>query len=94
MQTNYILGSAGRSWVVGFGNDWPQYIHHKFSYNSILTWKQENEPLAVKMWMTTTDGPWAPEHKDMMIEKAKFDFEASTTPQEHIACEHPILLAC
>lgn len=30
-QANYLLGDAGRSWIVGFGKDWPQYIHHKMA---------------------------------------------------------------
>lgn len=29
--TNYALGSTGRSYVVGFGNKWPQYWHHAAS---------------------------------------------------------------
>jgi hypothetical protein len=28
-QANYLLGDAGRSWVVGFGKDYPQFMHHK-----------------------------------------------------------------
>ena len=28
-QANYLLGDAGRSWVVGFGKDYPQYLNHK-----------------------------------------------------------------
>jgi len=86
-QTNYLLGDAGRSWVVGFGQNYPNYTNHKYSYNSILTWQKEGEPLAEKMWMTNDDGPWASEHKDFYIQKAKFDFEGSTTPQAHTACE-------
>ncbi|KAG8907722.1 hypothetical protein FRB99_002518 [Tulasnella sp. 403] len=35
-QLNYMLGDCGRSWVVGFGKDWPLRPYHKSSYNSFI----------------------------------------------------------
>lgn len=86
-QTNYLLGSAGRSWVVGFGTGYPQYIHHKMSLNSILTWNGNSsaEPLAPRIWMTSSGGFWAPMHADGYIQKAKFDFDGSWRTQQHIS---------
>lgn len=31
-------GDAGRSWIIGFGNDYPTYVWHKPSYFSLSTW--------------------------------------------------------
>ena len=61
------------------------------SYNSILTWKKDNEPLGEKIYMVPPQigGPWAPEHagnaSGQYIQRAKFDFEGSYFPQKHIA---------
>ena len=87
-QTNYLLGGSGRSWMVGFGEDYPQYVNHKMSYNSILTW---NEKLGEKVYMVPPNvgGPWAPENpgnsSGQYIQRAKFDYEGSYYPQKHIA---------
>ncbi|KAG8936279.1 hypothetical protein FRC02_003215 [Tulasnella sp. 418] len=35
-QINYILGDCGRSWIVGFGKDYPLRPYHKSSYNSFI----------------------------------------------------------
>ncbi len=37
-QVNYVLGDSGRSWLAGFGSDYPTYIWHKLSYNSYIDW--------------------------------------------------------
>lgn len=33
-QIDYALGDSGRSWLIGFGSDYPDYIWHKLSYNT------------------------------------------------------------
>ena len=33
-QVDYALGSTGRSYVVGFGEDWPQHPHHRTAHAS------------------------------------------------------------
>ncbi len=38
LQVNYVLGDSGRSWLAGFGSDYPTYIWHKLSYNSYIDW--------------------------------------------------------
>lgn len=84
-QVNYILGDAGRSWLVGFGKDYPTHVWHKYSYNSILNW---NEGLAKMIWMTNDIGPWSPEkntQKNMYAQIAKLDMEGDYSPQKHIA---------
>ncbi|KAI8914725.1 family 9 glycoside hydrolase [Powellomyces hirtus] len=35
-QINYMLGDCGRSWVVGFGENYPKSPYHKSSYNSYI----------------------------------------------------------
>jgi hypothetical protein len=35
-QIDYMLGDSGRSWLVGFGDNYPLSPYHKSSYNSIL----------------------------------------------------------
>ena len=86
-QTNYLLGDAGRSWVVGFGKDYPTMLNHKYSYYSILNWNPDpaQEKMGEKIWMTGSGGPWAPEAKDGYVMRAKFDFEGSRFPQSHTA---------
>ncbi len=88
-QANYLLGDAGRSWIVGFGKDYPTQFHHFPSYNSILTWypTAAEEPLTQMIKLADARGPWAPEADDFVVQRAKIDFEASRTPQAHIACE-------
>jgi len=46
-QINYILGDSGRSYMVGFGQNYPQFIHHKGTYNSILRWDTRGEDVDV-----------------------------------------------
>ncbi|ORX95387.1 Six-hairpin glycosidase [Basidiobolus meristosporus CBS 931.73] len=45
-QMNYILGDCGRSWVVGFGQDYPQRPYHKGSYNSYIDYPLRGQPQA------------------------------------------------
>jgi len=33
-QVDYALGSTGRSFVVGFGENWPQHPHHRTAHGS------------------------------------------------------------
>ena len=37
-QVNYVLGATGFSWLVGFGENYPDYLWHKPSYNSFIDW--------------------------------------------------------
>lgn len=41
-QVNYALGSSGRSYVVGFGENYPQHIHHRTAQGSYCD--NMNEP--------------------------------------------------
>jgi hypothetical protein len=86
-QANYLLGDAGRSWVIGFGKDYPAMHNHKMSMYSVLNWHPDpaQEPLAEKIWMTDVAGPWAPENPSGYVSKAKFDFEGSRSNQTHLA---------
>jgi len=86
-EANYLLGDAGRSWVVGFGDDYPKMHNHKMSLYSIQNWHPDptQEPLGERIWMTDVAGPFAPENPTGYVQKAKFDFEGSRTPQAHIA---------
>jgi len=38
-QIDYILGDAGRSYVVGYGNNPPTHVHHRarYLYDDILS---------------------------------------------------------
>ncbi|KAJ3144927.1 hypothetical protein HDU86_001319 [Geranomyces michiganensis] len=42
-QVNYILGDAGKSFVVGFGTNPPLLPYHKSSYNSILSYPMRGQ---------------------------------------------------
>ena len=86
-EANYLLGDAGRSWVIGFGKDYPTMHNHKMSVYSVLNWNPDpkQEPLGEKIWMTDVAGPFAPENPSGYVQRAKFDFEGSRTPQSHIA---------
>lgn len=53
-QTDYVLGSSGRSWMVGYGQDYPTHIWHKPSLNSYIDWDLRGE----YMWMGQDRGPW------------------------------------
>ena len=35
---DYALGDGGRSWIIGVGTDYPQYVWHKTSYASLINW--------------------------------------------------------
>jgi hypothetical protein len=49
LQVDYVLGDCGRSWMVGFGEKYPQYLHQEHSYNSILVWRNASDPLGVRV---------------------------------------------
>ncbi|PSC73894.1 Serine threonine-kinase 2 19 [Micractinium conductrix] len=85
--TDYVLGDCGRSWMVGFGEKYPQYLHQEHSYNSILVWKNESDPLGVRIPGTMNLGPITVEKtgKPQMWMKAKMDFEGNYFPARHIA---------
>lgn len=38
VQATHGVFYAGRSWVVGVGTDYPQYVWHKQSYASLINW--------------------------------------------------------
>lgn len=86
-QVDYVLGDCGRSWLVGFGKDYPQHLHQLPSYNSILVWKDENDPLGERIAGTNFPGPITTEKTDrpMMWMKGMVDFYGNYFPQRHIA---------
>ncbi|KAI8822167.1 Six-hairpin glycosidase-like protein [Fimicolochytrium jonesii] len=43
-QINYILGDTGRSWLVGFGTNFPKSPYHKSSYNSFIDYPMRGQP--------------------------------------------------
>ncbi|KAL4428069.1 hypothetical protein ABPG75_002158 [Micractinium tetrahymenae] len=86
-QVDYVLGDCGRSWLVGFGKDYPQYLHQIPSYNSILVWKDETDPLGDRIAGTNYPGPITTEKTDrpQMWQKGMVDFYGNYFPQRHIA---------
>ena len=38
LQVDYILGDSGRSWLIGYGTNYPTMLWHKYSYNSYIDW--------------------------------------------------------
>ncbi|KAG5462708.1 MAG: Six-hairpin glycosidase-like protein, partial [Olpidium bornovanus] len=46
-QINYMLGDSGRSWEVGFGENFPKLPYHKGSYNSFLDYPMRGQPQGV-----------------------------------------------
>jgi hypothetical protein len=47
-QINYLLGANGRSWVVGFGHNYPLRPYHKSSYNSYLIYPLRTENVTIQ----------------------------------------------
>lgn len=84
-QIDYLLGSSGRSWVTGFGKDYPDYIFHKASYNSHIEY-----PLAgAKTWLNSYPGDCTADNQcPITVDSAQFDFEASHIPQRFTAYGH------
>jgi hypothetical protein len=85
-QVNYVLGASGRSWMVGFGNNYPNYVWSKTSYNSYISF-----PLRGQMvWLGQDAGPWTilksgySATNPAIVEAAKLDFEGSFSPQRFI----------
>ena len=54
-QLDYILGDAGRSWMVGFGRNYAQFLDHKQSYYSVLDWRPV---MGERIYIGPDDGPW------------------------------------
>ena len=82
MQVDYVLGASGRSWLIGFGSDYPQFVWHKLSYNAYIDWPTRGR----SQWMGEDRGPWTVDGgKPVIVELAKLDIEGSRTHQRFIA---------
>jgi Glycosyl hydrolase family 9 len=63
-QIDYALGDSGRSWLIGFGSDYPEYIWHKLSYNTCAAAPHLQLPCrcadhsAAAFWCGTCRLPW------------------------------------
>lgn len=84
-QINYALGASGRSWVCGFGKNYPKFIWHKPSYNSFISWRLRGQ----YFWMGRDVGPWTvglDYSKDFPVEvmSSKADMEGNYAPNEFI----------
>lgn len=85
-QTDYILGSSGRSWMVGYGEGYPQHIWQKSTYNSPINWDLRGQ----KLWMGLDQGPrtlkldFGPEFPNI-VDMSKAEMEANVRPQQFIA---------
>lgn len=70
-QINYILGSSGQSFVVGFGDKYPQFPHHRTAHGS---WNNDNvNPTPAKerhiLYGALVGGPdYNGEYKDELLE--------------------------
>ncbi|KAK9819681.1 hypothetical protein WJX72_001055 [[Myrmecia] bisecta] len=81
LQINYLLGDSGRSWVVGHGSDFPQYIWHKQSYNSYIDWPTRGQLL----WMGLDRAPLDKKTSIPVIKQAGgIEMVANQLPQRHI----------
>ncbi|GMH40067.1 hypothetical protein BSKO_07971 [Bryopsis sp. KO-2023] len=90
-QINYLLGSSGRSWVSGFGSNYPTFMWHKPSYNSHI---DANLP-GQYMWFGRDNGPWIQtpefpfsERHPVIVESAMLEFQGSFKPQKFIPYGH------
>ncbi|GMH39842.1 hypothetical protein BSKO_07746 [Bryopsis sp. KO-2023] len=84
-QIDYLLGSSGRSWVTGFGKDYPTVLFHKASYNAHIEF-----PLAGdKTWVNSYKGECSIDKEcPILVETAQLDFQGSRQPQRFIAYGH------
>lgn len=85
-QADYVLGSSGRSWMVGFGRDYPTHIWHKPSLNSYIDWELRGE----YMWMGQDRGPWTigvdySATNPAIIPASKAEMEGNHRPNTFIA---------
>ena len=82
-QTDYLLGDAGRSWVIGFGHHWPKYVWHKGSYFSTQTW---TEAMGELIWTGRDVGPWSSKKtgEDKVLQRGQMVMISSLEPNPHI----------
>lgn len=84
-QTDYVLGSGGRSWMVGYGEGYPQHIWHKPSINSHINWDLRGQ----KLWMGRDKGPrtlkldFSADFPNI-VDMSKAEIEANGRPQVFI----------
>lgn len=90
-QLNYLLGSSGRSWVTGFGENYPMTMWHKPSYNSYIDVALPGQ----YMWFGRDNGPWiqTPEYDfdetyPVIVESQMLEFQTSAKPQQFIPYGH------
>lgn len=84
-QIDYLLGSSGRSWVTGFGDNYPTTLFHKASYNAHIEF-----PLAGdKTWVNSYEGDCTADNTcPVLVPTAQLDFQGSREPQRFIAYGH------
>ena len=72
MQIDYVLGDSGRSWLAGFGTNYPTLYWHKMSYNSYIDWPTRNITIFANWTAQQTDNTF----KTLLYGPlAKFDME-------------------
>lgn len=82
-QTDYLLGDAGRSWLIGFGKDYPTFVWHKGSYFSTSTW---TEAMGELIWTGRDVGPWSSKKTgvDKYLQRGQMVMISSLQPNPHI----------
>ena len=78
-----MLGDSGRSWLAGFGTDYPTFIWHKLSYNSYIDWPTRGVTVFANWSQEQTDGTY----KTLLYGPlAKFDMECESAPPVRALC--------
>lgn len=72
LQIGYVLGDSGRSWLAGFGENSPEFIWHKPSYNAYIDWSTRGVSVFANWSIEQTDKSF----KTLLYAPlAKFDME-------------------
>ena len=70
-----MLGDSGRSWLAGFGKNYPTHIWHKLSYNSYIDWPTRGVTVFANWSQEQTDGTYKTLLNGPL---AKFDMECES----------------
>lgn len=69
-----MLGDSGRSWLSGYGTNYPPYIWHKPSYNSYIDWSTRGVTVFANWSIEQTDSTYK---RLLYAPLAKFDMEGA-----------------
>lgn len=81
-QIDYVLGDSGRSWLVGYGDSYPDRLWHKPSYISYIDWPLRGVEIFANWSAQQTSGGFK---KFTYVQASKFDMEGSRFPQTFTA---------